>query len=113
MQTKRIQQLSIRIAVVTSGVLLMACSQAPFEGQPIGGTTPFGETPLPGAFPHPRASEFIGLELFEAMEKAESLGLTWRIVERDGQKMGIFGEQQPERLNFTVKGTLITGVTGG
>lgn len=63
--------------------------------------------------PHPEASTFIGLNLFKAIEKADSLGLEWRIIQRDGQTMGISSEQLPERLNFIVEKTTVTAVTTG
>ncbi len=73
----------------------------------------YGESSALPLLTHPRAQEFLGLSLIEAMTKAESLGLDWRIIRRDGQTMGISGENKPERLNFAIVDSKVVAVTGG
>jgi len=62
---------------------------------------------------HPRSGEFIGLGLFEAMDKAESSGLRSRILVRDGDMMQVGSENVPGRLGFTIENDVVTAAHEG
>lgn len=52
-------------------------------------------------------SEYIGLTLEEAIEKATREGFTTRIAERDGTVYFLTQELKNNRINFRVKNNLI------
>ena len=58
-------------------------------------------------------NQWKGLTLDEAIKKAESIGYTHRIVERDGKHMMLDMDAKSNRLNFRVKDDYITAVYTG
>jgi hypothetical protein len=58
-------------------------------------------------------SQWKGLTLDEAIEKAESIGYIHRIVERDGKHMMLDMDAKSNRVNFRVKDDYITAIYTG
>ena len=58
-------------------------------------------------------SEWVGLSLTEAAEKAESQGWEYRVVENNGRQHMVTHDLKNKRLNFRVNDNLITDLYGG
>jgi hypothetical protein len=57
--------------------------------------------------------DYIGKSLTEATEYAKSGGFEVRIVEKDGQSFMMTMDYKNNRINFRVKGDIVTDVFGG
>ena len=58
-------------------------------------------------------SEWIGLELKEAVQRAESDGFSYRIVEENGRPLMVTMDLKPNRINFRLNNDRVIGVYGG
>ena len=58
-------------------------------------------------------SEWIGLELKEAVQRAESDGFIYRIVEENGRPLMVTMDLKPNRINFRLNNDRVIGVYGG
>lgn len=56
---------------------------------------------------------YTGHSLDEAERFAEKHGVAWRVVERDGESLPATMDYRPERLNFTIRGRIVTEVRKG
>lgn len=57
--------------------------------------------------------EMVGLTEAEAAAVAEDLGLTVRVVERDGESFPATMDYNPERVNLSIEDGLVTKATLG
>jgi hypothetical protein len=57
--------------------------------------------------------EWIGLTIAEAIEKANSINYTHRIVEEDGNSIILPYDNKANRVNFRVRNNYIIGVYPG
>jgi hypothetical protein len=57
--------------------------------------------------------EWIGLTIDEAIEKANSINYTHRIVEEDGESKILPYDNKSNRINFRIRKNLIIGVYTG
>jgi len=57
--------------------------------------------------------EWLGLTLKEAIEKTESIGYVWRIVEEDGRSKMVEYNNKSNRVNFRLSNGSIIGVYTG
>ncbi len=57
--------------------------------------------------------EWLGLTLAEAMQKAQYLGYTHRIIEEDGKSHIVSADVKSNRVNFRLRNNLIIGVITG
>lgn len=57
--------------------------------------------------------EWVGLTIAEAIEKANSINYTHRIVEENGESKILPYDTQSNRINFRVKNNFIIGVYTG
>ena len=58
-------------------------------------------------------SEWIGLTIKEAIERAESWGFNYRIVEENGKPLMVNMDLKLNRINFRLRDDKVTGVYGG
>jgi hypothetical protein len=58
-------------------------------------------------------SDYVGLPLEEAKNRAQNNGYTTRIVEMDGKGFMVTEDLKNNRLNFRVRGNVITDVYPG
>ncbi len=102
----------LTLAAVVGG--LTACESFSYEGDSSAPTT-YGQKSSTSdpALIHPKSPDFVGLDLFEAMQKAESQNLDWRIIKRDGKTTGVSGKTKPERLNFVIEDSKVISITQG
>ena len=57
--------------------------------------------------------EWIGLTFAEAVQKAQYLGYTHRIIEEDGKSLMVAADAKSNRINFRLRNNLIVGVITG
>lgn len=55
----------------------------------------------------------IGLTVAEALEQIRQANLTWRVIERDGQKFTVSMEYNANRVQLVIKDNLITSARIG
>jgi len=55
----------------------------------------------------------VGLTVAEALEQIRQANLTWRVIERDGQKFMVSMEYNAHRVQLVIKDNLITGASIG
>ena len=58
-------------------------------------------------------SEWVGLSIKDAIEKASSHGLTHRIVEENGVQYMLTMDLKNDRINFRVNNDTVTAAYGG
>lgn len=58
-------------------------------------------------------SEWVGLSVKDAFEKAEIDGFTPRITEENGRSLMVTSDLKQNRINFRVSNNKIVGVYGG
>ena len=58
-------------------------------------------------------SEWIGLTLRQAVEKAENDGLNYRIVEENGQPRMVTADIKKNRINFRLNNSIVVNAFGG
>ncbi len=76
-------------------------------------TTPPAK-PIPAAKPSGFENrKFLALPLEEAVREAERRKLTWRIAERDGEKLMLTEDYRPNRVNFKVRNGFVVEVFRG
>lgn len=71
---------------------------------------------VPPGVPVPPAEQkgdYVGMSRESAIAKARSQGASWRVIREDGESRPHTGDLQPERLNFTLDGGVVVGVTRG
>jgi hypothetical protein len=82
------------------------------------------ETPAPAPATPPAAAppavadpknpaSYVGLEEKAAGAMADKAGVTWRIVEVDGESRPVTMDHRPDRLNFAIKDGKVIRVTQG
>lgn len=57
--------------------------------------------------------EWVGLTLKDAIQKAENMGYTYRIVEENGQPKMLDYNNKSNRVNFRLNNSIIIGVYTG
>lgn len=57
--------------------------------------------------------EWIGLTLKDAIQKAENIGYTYRIVEENGQAKMLDYNNKSNRVNFRLNNSIVIGVYTG
>ena len=58
-------------------------------------------------------SEWIGLTIKEAIEKAEAWGFNYRIVEENGRPLMVTSDIKANRINLRLMDNKVVGVYGG
>jgi hypothetical protein len=58
-------------------------------------------------------SEWVGLPIKDAIEKAANDGLTHRIVEENGVQYMVTADLKADRINFRVSNNKVTAAYGG
>lgn len=76
-------------------------------------TTPTLPEPEDGGQAQKLADELVGLSEADATALLDSNGITWRTVERDGEKFPATMDYNPARVNLTVEGGTVTAAKTG
>ncbi|NNC89410.1 MAG: hypothetical protein HKN82_13210 [Akkermansiaceae bacterium] len=88
--------------LAAAGLMLAACSAPPPAAPP-------GDIPIP-----PSGKEsYVGLSKGAAAAKAAAERKRWRVVREDGRSFPVTMDYRPDRLNFTIRGGRVVGVTRG
>jgi hypothetical protein len=94
-------------------LLSLAAACTPSEPEPVNpGERPGASTIAASADPA-KPETYTGHSLDEASRFAAQHGVTWRVVERDGEALMATMDYRPDRLNFSVRdGTVIKTTKG-
>lgn len=70
-------------------------------------------TPETPAFDVNKADSLVGQKLDVVKPALEAANIIFRVVEQDGEPFAVTADYNPDRLNFKIKGGVITAVTKG